>query len=154
MAVEVGKKAPAFKGITAEGKISSADLKGTNAVIYFYPKDDTPGCTIEACAFRDNLPKFKKMNAKVYGVSKDDLKSHAKFADKYELPFTLISDEDGSICDAFGTWGEKSLYGRKYMGIERATFLIDDTGVIRHIWRNVKVKGHAEDVLNEIKNLK
>lgn len=154
MAVDIGKKAPAFKGVTAEGKITAADLKGANAVLYFYPKDDTPGCTIEACAFRDNLPKFKKMNAKVYGVSKDDLKSHAKFADKYELPFTLISDEDGSICEAFGTWGEKSLYGRKYMGIERATFLIDDKGVIRRIWRNVKVKGHAEEVLEEIKNLK
>lgn len=153
MAVDVGKKVPAFKGVTAGGKITSADLKGANAVLYFYPKDNTPGCTIEACAFRDNMPKFKKMNAKVYGVSKDDLNSHAKFADKYELPFTLISDEDGSICEAFGTWGEKSLYGKKYMGIERATFLIDDKGIIRRIWRNVKVKDHAEEVLDAIKNL-
>lgn len=154
MTLAIGDKVPAFKGTTAEGDISSKDLKGHNAVLYFYPKDNTPGCTIEACAFRDTLPKFKKMNAKVYGVSKDSLASHGKFSDKFELPFTLISDEDGSICAAFGTWGEKSLYGRKYMGIERATYLIDEKGVIRHIWRNVKVKGHADAVLDEVKKLK
>lgn len=154
MAVKVGGKIPAFKGITSEGPISAKDLKGSNAVIYFYPKDSTPGCTIEACDFRDNLPKFKRMNAKVYGVSKDSLKSHDKFAEKYELPFTLISDEDGSICEKFGTWIEKSMYGRKYMGIERATFLIDAEGVIRHIWRGVKVKGHAEEVLAATKEIK
>ena len=98
MSLKVGDKLPSFKGQTADGPISANDLKGSNTVIYFYPKDDTPGCTIEACAFRDNLPKFKKMNAKVFGVSKDDLTSHAKFSEKFELPFTLISDEDGSIC--------------------------------------------------------
>jgi peroxiredoxin Q/BCP len=154
MAVKVGGKIPAFKGITAEGPISAKDLKGHNAVIYFYPKDDTPGCTTEACDFRDNMPKFKRMNAKVYGVSKDDLKSHDKFAAKYELPFTLISDEDGSICEKFGTWIEKSMYGRKYMGIDRATFLIDSEGVIRQIWRGVKAKGHAEAVLAAAKEIK
>ncbi len=154
MTIEVGDKLPAFKAETAEGPISNKDLKGSNVVIYFYPKDDTPGCTTEACAFRDNLPKFKKMNAKVFGVSKDSLKSHAKFADKYELPFDLISDESGDMCEAFGTWVEKSMYGRKYMGIERATFLADDKGVIREIWRNVKAKGHAEEVLEAVKKLK
>lgn len=154
MAVKVGGKIPAFKGITSEGPISAKDLKGSNAVIYFYPKDNTPGCTVEACDFRDNMPKFKRMNARVYGVSKDSLKSHDKFAEKYELPFTLISDEDGSICEKFGTWIEKSMYGRKYMGIERATFLVDAEGVIRHIWRGVKVKGHAEDVLAAAKDIK
>ncbi|MBI1216858.1 MAG: thioredoxin-dependent thiol peroxidase [Alphaproteobacteria bacterium] len=154
MSLKTGDKIPAFKGVTADGLISAKDLKGSNAVIYFYPKDNTPGCTIEACAFRDNLPKFKKMNAKVYGVSKDDLKSHDKFTQKYELPFTLISDEDGSICEAFGTWVEKNLYGKKYMGIERATYLIDEKGVIRHIWRKVKARGHAEEVLDEVKKLK
>ncbi len=154
MTIEVGDKLPAFKAETAEGPISNKDLKGSNVVIYFYPKDDTPGCTTEACAFRDNLPKFKKMNAKVFGVSKDSLKSHAKFADKYELPFDLISDESGDMCEAFGTWVEKSMYGRKYMGIERATFLADDKGVIRQIWRNVKAKGHAEEVLEAAKKLK
>ena len=154
MTIEVGDKLPAFKAETAEGPISNKDLKGSNVVIYFYPKDDTPGCTTEACAFRDNLPKFKKMNAKVFGVSKDSLKSHAKFADKYELPFDLISDESGDMCEAFGTWVEKSMYGRKYMGIERAIFLADDKGVIRQIWRNVKAKGHAEEVLEAAKKLK
>lgn len=154
MTLDIGDKLPAFKAETAEGPISHKDLKGSPVVIYFYPKDDTPGCTTEACEFRDNLPKFKKMNAKVYGVSKDSLKSHAKFADKYELPFTLISDESGEMCESFGTWVEKSMYGRKYMGIERATFLADDKGIIRQIWRNVKAKGHAEEVLSEAKRLK
>jgi peroxiredoxin Q/BCP len=154
MTLNVGDKVPAFKGKTAAGPIAANDLKGALSVLYFYPKDDTPGCTIEACAFRDNLPKFKKLNAKVYGVSKDDLVSHDKFAEKYELPFTLISDEDGSICEAFGTWVEKNNYGKKYMGIERATYLIDDKGVIRHIWRKVKADGHAEEVWETIKSLK
>ena len=153
MALNIGDKAPAFKGMTEEGSLSLNDLKGTNIVLYFYPRDDTPGCTIEACAFRDMLPRFKKMNTRIFGVSKDDLKSHAKFTKKYELPFTLISDSDGSICDSFGVWGEKSMYGKKYMGIERATYLIDKDGIIRNIWRKVKVSGHAEDILSSIKNL-
>lgn len=153
MTVKEGSKIPRFKGLTADGPITHKDLAGSHAVLYFYPKDDTPGCTLEACAFRDNLPKFKKMNARVFGVSKDDLKKHRKFADKYELPFTLISDEDGSICDAFGTWVEKKLYGRKYMGIERATFLIDAGGIIQKIWRNVKVSGHVDEVFDEVKKL-
>jgi peroxiredoxin Q/BCP len=154
MTPDIGDKIPNFTGMTAEGPIKAADLKGQNTVLYFYPKDDTPGCTIEACSFRDNLPKFKKVNARVYGVSKDSLKAHGRFSEKYELPFTLISDEDGKICEAFGTWVEKSMYGRKYMGIDRVTFLIDDKGVIRHIWRKVKPAGHAEEVLQEIKKLK
>jgi thioredoxin-dependent peroxiredoxin len=151
MKLREGDPAPAFKGITAEGVIARKDLEGAPAVLYFYPKDDTPGCTREACAFRDMLPRFKKTGARVFGVSKDKLEAHKKFAEKYELPFTLISDADGSICDAFGVWGEKSLYGRKYMGIERATFLMDADGMIRRIWRNVKVSGHAEEVLDAVK---
>jgi peroxiredoxin Q/BCP len=154
MTLEVGDKVPAFKGVTANGPIAAKDIKGSNTVLYFYPKDDTPGCTVEACAFRDNLPKFKKLDAKVYGISKDDLKSHAKFTDKYELPFTLISDSDGSICEAFGTWVEKKNYGKTYMGIERATYLIDKEGVIRHIWRKVKALGHADEVLATLKSIK
>lgn len=154
MTLKVGDKVPAFKGVTADGTIAARDLKGSNTVLYFYPRDDTPGCTVEACAFRDNLPKFKKMDAKVYGVSKDDLKSHTKFTDKYELPFTLISDSDGSICEAFGTWVEKKNYGKTYMGIERATYLIDKDGIIRHIWRNVKALGHADEVLQTLKSIK
>jgi thioredoxin-dependent peroxiredoxin len=153
MALKTGDKLPKFKGLTVDGEISSRDLLGHNTVIYFYPKDDTPGCTKEACDFRDNLPKFKKVNAKVFGISKDNLKSHTKFAEKYELPFTLISDEDGSICESFGTWIEKSMYGRKYMGIERATFLFDEKGILKHIWRNVKVPGHIEEILTELKNI-
>ncbi len=150
--LKVGDKIPAFKGVTAEGKITQKDLLGSNIVLFFYPKDNTPGCTLEACGFRDNMPKFKKLNTKVYGVSKDDLKSHAKFTDKFELSFPLISDEDGSICESFGVWGEKSLYGRKYMGIERSTFLFDDKGILLHVWPKVKVAGHIEDVLKTIKN--
>ena len=153
MTLKVGDKAPAFKGQTDAGPVSLSDLKGSRAVLYFYPKDDTPGCTLEACAFRDTLPRFKKMNALIFGVSKDTLEKHGKFAKKYELPFTLISDSDGSICDSFGVWGEKSMYGKKYMGIERATYLIDEAGIIRNIWRKVKVTGHAEDVLKAIKSL-
>ena len=152
--LQAGDKAPAFKGETADGPLSLKDLKGESFILYFYPKDDTPGCTIQACAFRDNLPKFKKLDVKVFGVSKDDMKSHTKFTDKYELPFRLISDADGSICDAFGVWGEKSLYGRKYMGIERATFLIDGDGIIQHVWRNVKAVGHIEAVLDVLKKSK
>jgi peroxiredoxin Q/BCP len=153
MPLNIGDKSPAFKGMTSEGPLSLSDLKGSHVVLYFYPKDDTPGCTKEACAFRDVLPRFKKMNAQIFGVSKDDIKSHKKFTDKYELPFTLISDLDGSICDSFGVWGEKSMYGKKYMGIERATYLIDKDGIIRKIWRKVKVDGHAEDVLESVKNI-
>ncbi len=154
MSLDIGDKVPAFKGLTEDGPITHKDLKGQTTILYFYPKDDTPGCTTEACGFRDNLPKFTRAKAKVYGVSKDDLKSHAKFAKKFELPFDLISDEDGSICEAFGTWVEKSMYGRKYMGIDRATFLIDDKGVIRQIWRKVKVSGHVEEFLDFTKSIK
>ena len=154
MALKEGNKVPAFTGVTADGSITAKDLKGQITVLYFYPKDDTPGCTVEACDFRDNLPKFKRLKAKVYGISKDSLKSHEKFASKYELPFTLISDEDGNICESFGTWVEKSMYGRKYKGIDRATFLIDEKGIIQKIWRKVKVSGHVDEVIDEIKNIK
>ena len=154
MTIDTGSKIPAFKAVTADGPITHKDLKGQTTILYFYPKDDTPGCTTQACSFRDNLPKFTRAKAKVYGVSKDSLARHAKFAGKYELPFTLISDEDGSLCDSFGTWIEKSLYGRKYMGIDRATFLIDSDGVVQHVWRKVKVAGHIEEVLEAAKKLK
>lgn len=154
MALEIGDKVPVFKGQTAAGVISAKDFAGSNVVLYFYPRDNTPGCTAEACDFRDNLLKFKKIKATIYGVSKDSLKSHDNFAGKYDLPFTLISDEDGSICKAFGAWVEKSMYGKKYMGIDRATFLIDKKGIVRHIWRKVKVKGHVDEVLEKASELK
>ena len=152
--IKPGDKAPAFSGETSDGKISLKDFKEENLVLYFYPKDDTPGCTIEAKDFRDLMPQFKRQKTKIIGISKDSIKSHCKFTDKYELSFPLISDEDGKICESFGVWIEKSMYGRKYMGIERATFLIGPEGKILESWRNVKASGHAEEVLNFIKNQK
>lgn len=150
--LSIGDKCPDFTGATSEGTLCLKDLKGVPFVMYFYPKDSTPGCTIEACDFRDNFPKFKKLGIKVFGVSKDSLKSHDKFSGKYELPFTLISDPDGKTCESFGVWVEKSMYGKKYMGIERATFLVGADGKFKKIWRNVKVAGHAEEVLSSAKN--
>jgi peroxiredoxin Q/BCP len=129
------------------GKVSLAKLKGKKVILYFYPKDNTSGCTAEACGFRDSFPKFGKSDAVVIGISRDSVASHDKFKQKYDLPFMLAADVDGKACEAYGTWVEKSMYGRKYMGIERATFLIDATGVIRNIWRKVKVPGHVLEVL-------
>lgn len=154
MHLEAGEKAPSFNLPTdGGGNISLNDLKGETVILYFYPKDDTSGCTAEACAFRDALPDFSKAKAKVVGVSKDPVKKHDKFKEKYDLTFPLASDEDGKVCDAYGTWVEKSMYGRKYMGIERSTFLIDSKGVIRAIWRKVKVPGHVDAVLKAVQEL-
>jgi thioredoxin-dependent peroxiredoxin len=155
MSLEVGDKAPDFT-LPADGggKVSLKELNGKTVVLYFYPKDDTPGCTAEACAFRDQLPDFSKVKAAIVGISRDSVKSHDKFKKKFELPFPLASDEDGKVCEAYSTWVEKSMYGKKYMGIERATFLIDGKGVIRNIWRKVKVPGHADDVLKAAAGLK
>ena len=151
---QAGDKAPGFKAPTDGGGTADlTKLKGKNVVLYFYPKDDTPGCTKEACGFRDNLPAFEKVDAVVLGVSRDTVKKHDKFKNKYDLPFTLVADEDGEITEAYGTWVEKSMYGRTYMGIERATFLIDKKGVVRQVWRKVKVKGHVEEVLDAVKEL-
>ena len=148
MTLEVGDKAPSFTLPTdGGGTISLKDLKGETVILYFYPKDDTSGCTKEACGFRDALADFSKAKAKVIGVSKDPVKKHDKFKEKYDLNFPLASDEDGAVCDAYGSWVEKSMYGRKYMGIDRSTFLIDGKGVIRAIWRKVKVPGHVDEVL-------
>lgn len=154
MTTEIGKPAPAFTMATdGGGSIGLAGLKGKTVILYFYPKDDTPGCTKEACGFRDNLSAFDGADAVVIGVSKDSVAKHDKFKAKYDLPFTLASDEDGSVCEAYGTWVEKSMYGKKYMGIERATFLIDGQGVLRQEWRKVKVPGHVEAVLEAAKGL-
>ena len=154
MSVSEGDKAPAFAMATdGGGTVALKDLKGQAVVLYFYPKDDTPGCTKEACAFRDLMSDFSGTDAAIIGVSKDSVKRHDNFKVKYDLPFTLASDEDGSVCEGYGTWVEKSMYGRKYMGIERSTFLIDGKGVVRKIWRKVKVAGHAEDVLESAKSL-
>ena len=154
MSLEVGDKAPDFTLPTdGDGSVTLSKLKGQKVVIYFYPKDDTSGCTAEACAFRDLFPRFKKGEAAVIGISRDSVKSHDKFKKKYELPFTLASDEEGKVTEKYGVWVEKSMYGRKYMGIERATFLIDEKGVVRKVWRKVKVPGHAEAVLAAAKAL-
>ena len=151
---DVGDKAPNFKMPTdGGGEVSLKGLKGRKVVLYFYPKDDTPGCTKEACGFRDALPDFSKIDAEIIGVSKDSVAKHDKFKAKFELPFALASDEDGAVCEAYGTWVEKSMYGRKYMGIDRATFLIDEKGVIRGAWRKVKVPGHVEAVLEAAQGL-
>jgi thioredoxin-dependent peroxiredoxin len=155
VSLEVGDKAPDFTlAADGGGKVWLKALKGKTVVLYFYPKDDTPGCTAEACAFRDQLPDFSKVKAAVVGISRDSVASHDKFKRKFKLPFPLASDEDGKVSEAYGTWVEKSMYGRKYMGIERATFLIDGNGVIRNIWRKVKVDGHADDVLKAASALK
>ena len=154
MSLDVGDKAPAFKGATdGGGKVSLQDFKGKKVVLYFYPKDDTPGCTTEACGFRDSFPDFSKIDAAIVGVSKDSVKRHDNFKAKYELPFALLSDEDGSVCEAYGVWVMKKNYGREYMGIERSTFLIDETGKIAGVWRKVRVKGHVDEVLAAAKAL-
>jgi peroxiredoxin Q/BCP len=154
MSLEPGDPAPNFTAASdGGGTVALAKLKGKKVILYFYPKDDTTGCTKEACGFRDSLAAFRRAGAEVIGVSRDSVKSHDKFKAKYELPFTLVSDEDGKICEAYGTWVEKSMYGRKYMGIERATFLIDGKGKIRGVWRKVKIPGHVEEVLAAAKEL-
>jgi thioredoxin-dependent peroxiredoxin len=154
MSVEEGKKAPDFSATTDSGKtLKLSDLRGKPVVLYFYPKDDTSGCTAEACGFRDSLPNFAKVKAAVIGVSKDSVERHDKFKRKYGLTFPLVSDENGKICEKYGTWVEKSLYGRKYMGIERATFLIDKAGTVAKVWPKVKVPGHVDDVLQAVKAL-
>ncbi len=146
-----GMKAPAFTAEATGGEtISLGDFKGKTVVLYFYPKDSTPGCTREACAFRDAQAQMKKLGAVVLGVSRDSLKSHESFAAKQELNFPLLSDPDRKIVEAYGVWKEKSMYGKTSMGVERSTFLIDGEGKIRKIWRKIKVDGHDEEVLAAI----
>ncbi|MBI1261584.1 MAG: redoxin domain-containing protein [Rhizobiales bacterium] len=150
----IGKKAPAFSLMSDAGeKVSLATLKGKAAVLYFYPKDDTPGCTVEALDFTALKKKFEAAGAVVYGISKDSVEKHCKFRDKHGLSVTLLSDEEGKMLEAYGVWTEKSLYGRKFMGIVRSTVLLDDKGVVRQVWPKVKVKGHAEEVLAAVKDL-
>jgi len=148
MSLSIGDKAPDFTLPTdGAGTVSLAGFKGKKVILYFYPKDDTPGCTKEACGFRDALPDFDGSGAVVIGVSKDTAAKHDKFKAKYELPFTLAADVEGTVTEAYGCWVEKSLYGKKYMGIDRATFLIDGDGIVQGIWHKVKVDGHVEAVL-------
>src|ERR1700742_2596629 len=143
-----GDAAPAFTAPTnGGGKLSLSDFKGKNVILYFYPKDDTPGCTKEACAFRDHWDDFKKAGAVVLGVSTDSVKKHDKFVEKFKLPFTLLADEDKKIVEAYGVWGPKTFMGRKYMGTHRVTFLIDGEGRIKRIWPLVKPEEHPKEVL-------
>ena len=147
-----GDIAPEFSANTNDGgKISLADFKGQNVILYFYPKDDTPGCTKEACAFRDNFSEFKKRGAIILGVSTDTVKSHDRFVEKFKLPFMLLADEDKKIVEAYGVWGEKSFLGKKYLGIYRVTFLIGPDGRIKKIWPEVKPDEHAAEVLAALK---
>jgi len=150
----IGNPAPEFTLLRdGGGEVSLSDLKGKVVVLYFYPKDDTSGCTKEAIAFTETLNAFQDAGATVLGVSKDSVAKHDKFKAKYDLGVTLLSDEDGAVCEAYGVWVEKSMYGRKYMGIERATFLIGRDGLLKQIWRKVKVTGHAEDVLQAVRDM-
>lgn len=146
-----GDKAPDFKLPSDDGKVYSLkDFKGKKLVLYFYPKDNTSGCTAEACDFRDNIKMFTKNDTVVVGVSKDSIKSHEKFRDKNSLNFPLLSDEEGKMLEAYGVWKEKSMYGKKYMGIERTTFIIDEKGKIQEIFPKVKVNGHIKEILSKL----
>lgn len=151
--LEVGKKAPDFSLLNQdEKKISLKDYLGQKVVLYFYPKDDTSGCTKEACGFSDDLPKFNKIDAVILGVSPDSVKSHKKFSEKYKLKFDLLADEEKLVLEKYGVWKEKSMYGRKYMGVERTTFIIDEKGKIKKIFNKVKVDGHNKEVLEALKD--
>jgi peroxiredoxin Q/BCP len=152
--IEVGQAAPAFTLTADDGsKVRLADLKGAPVVLYFYPKDDTPGCTKEACAFRDRSKELAKLGAKVLGVSPDDAASHAKFRDKYTLNFPLLADPDHKVAEKYGAWREKNMYGKKSMGIQRSTFLIGPNGKVAKVWKKVSVDGHDEQVIAAIKEL-
>jgi peroxiredoxin len=154
MSVETDQPAPDFSMPTdGGGHVSLADLRGKTVVLYFYPKDDTSGCTKEAIAFKEALADFEAADAVIVGVSKDPVTKHDKFKAKHDLPFTLASDADSDVCERYGVWKEKSMYGKTYMGIERTTVLIDGAGVVRQVWPKVKVAGHAEAVLEAVRAL-
>src|SRR5262245_21258042 len=152
--LEEGSKAPAFTLAADDGsKVKLADLKGSPVVLYFYPADDTPGCTREACAFRDRSQELKKLGAKVFGVSPDDIASHLKFKSKFKLNFPLLADPDHKVAEKFGGWRERNMYGKKKMDIVRSAFLIDAEGTINKVWRSVKVDGHDAAVIEALKQL-
>jgi len=149
--IEAGTPAPDFILTDQNGKtVTLSKLKGSPVVLYFYPKDDTPGCTKEACGFRDAFAEYKRAGATILGVSPDSNESHAKFAKKFELPFTLLADTDHKVCEAYGVWKEKSLYGKKFMGVERTTLVIDAKGIVRNVFPRVKVDGHVAAVLGAL----
>ena len=148
--IDRGSTAPDFTLASDEGgEVTLSALRGRKVVLYFYPKDDTPGCTIQACDFRDAAPSFGRLDATVLGVSPDSIESHGQFRKKFGLNFPLLADEDHAVSEAYGVWKERSMYGRKFMGVERSTFLIDEEGCVAGVWRKVKPKGHAE-MLEEV----
>ncbi len=150
--LKVNDKAPDFTLPDQDGKVHTlSDYKGKKVLIYFYPKDDTPGCTTEACNFRDGYKEFEKMGLVILGISKDSIKSHRKFADKFDLPFPLLSDEVGGVVEAYDSWGKKKFMGREYVGIIRNSFLIDERGMISKVYKEVKAKDHAKEVTSDIK---
>lgn len=154
MTLELGSLAPSVELPGDAGQLYKlSNYQGKKVVLYFYPKDDTSGCTKQACEFRDHLRDFNLINAVVFGISRDMPQTHDKFKKKYGLTFPLLSDEAGAVCQAYGTWVEKSMYGRKYFGIERSTFLIDEAGIIRRIWRKVKVEGHVQKVFKAVQEI-
>jgi peroxiredoxin Q/BCP len=149
--LKTGDKAPEFTLPSSDGsKVSLSDFIGKKVILYFYPKDDTPGCTKEACSFRDDMDAFKRKKAIILGVSADDIKSHQSFAQEYSLPFPLLSDTEKKVISAYGVWKKKNLYGREFMGIERTTFLIDEKGYIQHIFPKVRVEGHTGELLEKL----
>ncbi len=152
--IEEGSKAPAFALASDEGKkVKLSDFKGTPVVLFFYPKDDTPGCTKEACAFRDRKEELKALGAVVLGVSTDSVESHAKFREKYQLNFPLLADTDHATAEAYGAWREKNMYGKKSLGLQRSTFLIDESGKVNKVWKRVQVDGHDSQVLQALQEL-
>lgn len=153
--IDIGDKVPGLTLPDAAGNpVALSDLKGQVYVLYFYPKDDTPGCTKEACAFRDNIASLNQLDCKVFGISRDDAQSHVKFKQKFNLNFPLLSDLDGKLCEAFGVWKLRSMYGKEFMGIERSTFVVDATGKVAAAWRKVNVDGHVDEVIREVQALK
>lgn len=151
MTLKVGDAAPDFTLLTDEGNpLSLQSLRGKKVILYFYPKDNTPGCTRQACDFRDSLARFEDKQTVVLGVSKDNPTKHLKFKEKYQIPFTLLADEKGDVCEQYGVINKKSLFGKTFLGIQRSTFLIDEKGILRAIWRKVKVTSHIPQVLNEL----
>lgn len=151
MTLNIGDKAPDFSLLSdLETTVTLSSLRGKKVVLYFYPKDNTPGCTREACDFRDNIHQFADKNTEIFGISKDNPKRHQQFKQKYSLPFTLLADTNGDVCEAYGVINKKSLFGKSFLGITRSTFLIDEQGIIRAIWRKVKVTDHTKQVLDEL----
>jgi thioredoxin-dependent peroxiredoxin len=151
MSLAIGDQAPDFALQNEEGMtVQLKDMRGKKVLLYFYPKDNTPGCTKEACDFRDNFARLQQHGVEVFGISKDSAKAHGKFKEKYQLPFPLLVDANADVCEAYGVINKKSLFGKTFLGIQRSTFLIDENGKLANIWRKVKVSGHVEQILNEL----